>query len=176
MPPSKEARYVALLRGVSPMNCKMPELKGAFEKAGFTDVRTVLSSGNVVFTVSGKTTEDAIAKKAEAAMKKHMGTSFSTIVRSVESLREILASKPYPSARLTPKSKRVITFLRHEPEASKKLPVEEDEAAIVKRIKREVFTVYVPGPKGPVFMRLIEKTFGKDVTTRTWETVEKLAK
>lgn len=176
MPPARKARYVALLRGVSPMNCKMPELKQAFELAGFTEVRTVLSSGNVVFGVSGKTSEDAIAKKAEAAMKKHMGASFSTIVRSVDELRTILASKPYPSTKLTPKSKRVITFLRDEPESSKKLPVEEDDAAIIKRVGREVFTVYVPGPKGPVFMRLIEKTFGKDVTTRTWETVEKLAK
>jgi len=27
-----------------------------------------------------------------------------------------------------------------------------------------------------VFMSLIEKTFGKDVTTRTWDTVKKVAK
>ncbi len=30
--------------------------------------------------------------------------------------------------------------------------------------------------RAPVFMQLIEKTFGKDVTTRTWETLEKVAK
>ena len=43
-------RYVAFLRGVSPMNAKMPELKRCFEVAGFSDVRTLLSSGNVVFS------------------------------------------------------------------------------------------------------------------------------
>src|SRR6266480_8040419 len=43
-------RYAALLRGVSPMNAKMPELKAAFESAGFTGVKTLLSSGNVAFT------------------------------------------------------------------------------------------------------------------------------
>ena len=42
-------RYAAFLRGVSPMNAKMPELKRAFEAAGFGDVKTLLSSGNVVF-------------------------------------------------------------------------------------------------------------------------------
>ena len=42
-------RYVALLRGVSPMNAKMPELKRCFEDAGFGNVRTLLSSGNVAF-------------------------------------------------------------------------------------------------------------------------------
>ena len=39
----------------------------------------------------------------------------------------------------------------------------------------EIFTAYVPSPSGPVFMRLIEKTFGTGVTTRTWDTVKKCA-
>src|SRR5690349_4890963 len=42
-------RYAAFLRGVMPMNAKMPDLKRAFERAGFTDVKTILGSGNVVF-------------------------------------------------------------------------------------------------------------------------------
>jgi uncharacterized protein (DUF1697 family) len=44
-------RYVAFLRGVSPMNASMPALKRCFEATGFTDVRTLLSSGNVAFYV-----------------------------------------------------------------------------------------------------------------------------
>ena len=32
-----------------------------------------------------------------------------------------------------------------------------------------------PPPRPSVFMTLIEKTFGKDVTTRTWETIQKVA-
>ena len=39
----------------------------------------------------------------------------------------------------------------------------------------EVFTAYVPSPRGAVFMRLIEKTFDTNVTTRTWDTVKKCA-
>ena len=40
---------------------------------------------------------------------------------------------------------------------------------------REIFTAYVRGPRTPVFMTLIEKTFGTNVTTRTWDTVRKCA-
>jgi len=40
----------------------------------------------------------------------------------------------------------------------------------------EVFSAYVRNPKGPVFMTLIEKTFGKETTTRTWDTVAKVAR
>ncbi|MEX2154937.1 MAG: DUF1697 domain-containing protein [Gemmatimonadaceae bacterium] len=40
-------RYAAFLRGVSPMNAKMPELQKAFAAAGFTDVTTRLSSARM---------------------------------------------------------------------------------------------------------------------------------
>ena len=62
-------RYVAFLRGVMPTNCKMAALKRSFEAAGFTDVSTVLGSGNVVFCARSAT-ESALEKKAEAAMGK----------------------------------------------------------------------------------------------------------
>jgi hypothetical protein len=41
---------------------------------------------------------------------------------------------------------------------------------------REAFTAYVRSPAGPVFMELIAKTFGKDQTTRTWDSVAKVAR
>ena len=40
----------------------------------------------------------------------------------------------------------------------------------------EVFSAYVPSPRGPVFMTLIQETFGKEQTTRTWDTVSKVAR
>jgi uncharacterized protein (DUF1697 family) len=73
-------RYAAFLRAVSPMNAKMPALRAAFEAAGFEDVRTVLSSGNVVFSARAAP-EAALEKRAEAAMRKHIGSGFLTIVR-----------------------------------------------------------------------------------------------
>src|SRR6185295_163584 len=114
-------RYVAFLRGVMPTNCKMPELKSAFEAAGFTDVKTVLGSGNVVFSARAAS-ETTLERKAEAAMKKRLGRSFPTIVRSVEDLQALLEADPFASYRLKPNSKRVVTFLRETPKAKLKLP------------------------------------------------------
>jgi uncharacterized protein (DUF1697 family) len=168
-------RYAAFLRGVSPMNAKMPELKKAFEAAGFTDVRTVLSSGNVVFRAPAAA-ETSIQKKVEAAMTKHLGHSFLTVVRSVDALSEMLAADPYKAHRLAPNAKRVVTFLRETPIARLALPIELDGARILAVKGTEAFSAYVPHPKGAVFMTLIEKTFGKDVTTRTWDTVAKVAR
>jgi uncharacterized protein (DUF1697 family) len=168
-------RYAAFLRGVSPMNATMPDLKAAFEAAGFADVRTVLSSGNVVFTAT-RAAESSLERKAEAAIAKRLGRDFLTIVRPVDVLREMLETDPYERVGAPPKAKRVVTFLRDAPSAKVSLPIELDGARILTVEGREVFTAYVPTPKGAVFMQLIEKTFGKEVTTRTWDTVAKVAR
>ena len=168
-------RYAAFLRAVSPMNAKMPQLKAAFEASGFSDVRTVLSSGNVVFTAN-RAKESTLERKAEAAMSGELGHAFLTIVRPVEVLRKMLASDPFQAFRLPAGGKRIVTFLRHEPTAKLELPVELDGAQILSVQGREVFTAYLPSPKGARFMTLIEKTFGKEVTTRTWDTVVKVAR
>src|SRR5919204_3432464 len=103
-------RYAAFLRGVSPMNAKMPELKRCFEAAGLLDVTTVLSSGNVVFSAP-TAREASLETKAEAAMEKELGRSFPVIVRSLDDIQAILASDPFKGFRLEPRSKRVVTFL-----------------------------------------------------------------
>jgi uncharacterized protein (DUF1697 family) len=168
-------RYAAFLRGVSPLNATMPDLKAAFEAAGFGDVKTVLSSGNVVFTAP-RATESSLRRKAEAAMTKRLGHDFLVIMRPVDALRELLESDPYEAFQLPAEAKRVVTFLRDEPSVRITLPVELHGARILAIDGREVFTAYVPNPKGAVFMTLIEKTFGKEVTTRTWDTVAKVAR
>jgi len=63
-----------------------------------------------------------------------------------------------------------------------------DRGAIVRDLPRGAFVVNYAGlsyrfydgvwfePRGPAFMTLIERTFGQAVTTRTWDTVKKVAK
>ncbi len=167
--------YAAFLRGVSPLNAKMSKLKQCFEAAGFRNVRTVLGSGNIVFDARSAP-RAALERKIEATMKTNLDRVFATTVRSIEELAALLASDPYRSFRLAPKAKRIVTLLRAEPKSRVKLPVELDGARILCTRGTEIFTAYVPSPKGPVFMTLIEKTFGKNLTTRTWDTIGKVVK
>lgn len=168
-------RYAAFLRAVSPTNAKMPRLKAAFEAAGFTDVRTVLASGNVTFTAP-PATESSLESRARAAMKDVLGHDFLTLVRPIEALRALLAADPYADFGVPRHAKRVVTFLRGPPQPAMPLPTECDGARLLCVKGREAFSAYVPGPKGPVFMRLIEKAFGREQTTRTWDTVAKVAR
>jgi uncharacterized protein (DUF1697 family) len=68
-------RYVAFLRGVSPATLKMPDLKRCVELAGYTNVKTVLTSGNVAFdSPIGSVT--AIERRIETALTKQVGRFF----------------------------------------------------------------------------------------------------
>lgn len=167
-------RYVAFLRGVSPMNCKMPALKRCFEAAGFDDVKTLLSSGNVAFSARPEIVP-LLESKAEAAMEKHLGKVFQTIVRPSSFLQSLVEQAPFSGFDFPANAKPVITFLRRPHEKAITLPIEQSRASILKVERTEVFSVYVPNERGPVFMALLEKTFGKAITTRTLETVRKCA-
>jgi uncharacterized protein (DUF1697 family) len=158
--------YVALLRGVSPMNAKSHELVRAYEQAGFEDVATVASSGNVVFRAKGALR--SIEKRAESA------TKFAPFVRPIAELEALLASDPLADFDLPRNAKRVITFLRTRPRHLPRLPLTREKATIYKVVRREVLSAYVVQPGNPVFMALLDKTFGKDITTRTWDSVARI--
>jgi len=168
-------RYAAFLRGVMPVNTKSSELKRAFEAAGFTNVVTVLASGNVAFDARAQP-NGALEKEAEAAMRKALGTAFLTFVRSIEELEALIAADPYRGLRVDPAAKRIVTFVRNPPATKPQLPIERHDARLLRFADGMLYSAYLPTPKGPVFMALIEKAFGKEQTTRTWQTVGRVAR
>ncbi len=166
-------KFAAFLRGVSPMNLKMPALQQALERAGFKEVHTLLASGNVVFEARQQKPE-VLEKKIEAAVASEVGKSFLTFVRSIADLEQLLTTDPFSEFRLADNAKRVVTFVRKPGSAVKlNLPIELDGARILAAREREVFTAYVPHARGPVFMMLLERSLGKENTTRTWDTLRK---
>jgi len=156
------------------MNAKMSELKRCFDVAGFSDVRTLLSSGNVAFTarVSSVTT---LQRRVEEAMQGELGRSFGTFVRPASQLQDLIESDPYAKFGLPPEAKRVVTFLQTPSETTVQLPIEQAGATILTATATEVLSAYVPSADGPIFMRLLERTFGMSITTRTLDTVRKCA-
>ena len=157
------------------MNAKMPELKRAFEVAGFTNVVTVLSSGNVVFDAE-RAPVQALERRAEAGMQQHLGRTFVTIIRPVRGLEKLLRLNPFSAFELPLYAKRVITFLRDKPTKKLRLPIQMHGTQILTSKTGTIYSAYVPSPKGAAFMAVIEKALGKDITTRTWDTVAKVAR
>jgi len=168
-------RYAAFLRGVMPVNTSNADLKRAFDAAGFTNVVTVLASGNLAFDARAQSNA-TLEKKAEDAMGKVLGSAFLTFVRSIEELEALIASDPYRGLRVDPAAKRIVTFVRKPPASKPALPIERDNARLLRFDDGVLYSAYLPTPKGPVFMAMIEKAFGKEQTTRTWQTLGRVAR
>lgn len=101
-------RFVAFLRGVSPMNLKMTDLKQCLEVGGFTEVKTILSSGNVAFhaTIGD---EEALARSIEQQLQRNIGRSFPVTIRSAEHLRKLLNGDPFSNYSFPKGAKPVVT-------------------------------------------------------------------
>ena len=142
------------------------------------DVRTLRSSGNVAFTVRDGAAPDvpALERKVEEAMLSSLRRTFPTIIRTADHLAALVASDPFSVFAVPSSAKCIVTFLRRSGEPRVEVPIERDGVRVLRQTGTEVFTTYEPNPKGPVFMTLLEQTFGKEITTRTLATVEKCAR
>lgn len=86
--PSRCPRYVALLRGVNnagnSARVAMEDLRQLFQRLGFTDVRTLLNSGNVVFTAAKREQGDLLAQITESLAARLKVTVPVTVLSSDE--------------------------------------------------------------------------------------------
>jgi uncharacterized protein (DUF1697 family) len=92
-------RYVALFRGVNVggVTIKMAELASLVESLGYTGVRTVLASGNVLFDTETDSTDAAPAAKQalEAALRERFEYEAWVHVLSVDAIRKLIAAYPF---------------------------------------------------------------------------------
>jgi uncharacterized protein (DUF1697 family) len=174
-------KYIALLRGINVGGNKkvpMADLKKTFEILGFTNVKTLLNSGNVIF-VSKETNVNSLKQQIEQRLEKTFGFVIPVIIRTHKEIQDLVVSDPFMSISATPEARLYITFLSEKSKNNLKLPYESEnkDARILQVSNLEICSVVVLSPaKGTLdLMSFIEKEFGKNVTTRNWNTVVKLA-
>ena len=174
-------RYVALLRGINVGGHRMikkDELQAIFEGCGFSEVKTVLASGNVVFS-SDLVEEAAIQERIETALHDALGYGVNVMVRTISYLQDLIAIDPF--GEVGPgDGHNYITFLTTAPKQVPDLPedVPEQYFLALGMHGREFFAVSRKRPDGRYgdFGAYMAKHFGKQpVTTRNWKTVLKLA-
>lgn len=169
-------KYVALLRGIAPTNPSMrnEKLRGVLEEFGFKSVKTVISSGNVLFE-SEETDAAQLEACIEAAWPEKLGFTSTTIIRSLDDLTRLVAADPFAGYQHGAKTSLNVTFLKHK--QTMKEPLQGHGFAIAATYEREVCSIVdMTAAKTPDFMAKAEKAFGKQITTRTWKTVERIMK
>lgn len=149
-------RYAALIRGIGPGNPNMTsaKLKAAFEAVGMQNVHTVIASGNVVFD-SASSEIPALERKLEKGMEARLKFSRAVIVRSETELKKLVAKNPFKGVKDERPNYLVVTFF--------------------KKPRKELATVIdLNKTRGPELMQSLDKDHGKDITTRTWKTVNRI--
>lgn len=178
----KRQKYIALLRGINVggHTVKMDDLKKALESIGLKNVKTLLASGNAAFDVEfEKKGEEILALKIENVLKKKFGFNIPVILRSESELIKLVKSDPFHGIKVTPQTRLYVTFLKSAQKAKAiKIPysTQGGEFRILKATSSEIISVLhlEEGKRTPDLMIVVEKEFGKEVTTRNWNTVLKL--
>jgi uncharacterized protein (DUF1697 family) len=74
----------------------MAKLKEMCESVGFTDVRTYIASGNVVF--NSELTESAVRQLLEHKLHAYAGKPVEVAIRTGAEMAKVLADNPFPDA------------------------------------------------------------------------------
>ena len=169
--------YVAMLRGIGPGNPNMTseKFKAFFTEIGFTGVRVVLGSGNIIFE-SPSDDVDSLAKRIEEALPIKLGFSRSAVIRSEAELQHIIDQDPYKGMEQDHNKAAylLVTFFRYPPALSMEFPYKPDGKpfTLLGRIDNAIYgSVDLTAGKTPDYMAWLEKQFGKDITSRTIKTI-----
>jgi len=169
--------YVAFLRGINVGGhgaVKMEDLKKAFEDCSFNNVKTIATSGNVAF--SSALAKAAVVREAQLVLEKRLGRQTPVHVRSRDELRRMVQADPYKEFSIPQDAKRVITFLDSPAKTALKLPLHQDGTSILCIQNSVAYSTYMRTSKGAAFMKVLERAFGKGITTRTWDMVCRIVK
>jgi uncharacterized protein (DUF1697 family) len=173
------AKYVAFLRGINVGGNKkvpMAKLKSILEEFGFQNVRTLLASGNVTFEFK-KVSLPSLTKKISATLEDAFGFTIPAIVRDAKEIEEIVNDDPFKDINVTKDTRLYVTFLTDEPKSKLRIPYSSPDKTfqILNIREKAIFSVVDLSKAGTTeAMAILEKEFGKNITTRNWNTIVKI--
>ena len=89
----------------------MADLREMVDGMGFTGAKTLLQSGNLVFTAASKSAS-ALEKQLEQETEKRFGVAADYVIRSAKELAQVVAANPFPKEAKADPSHLVVMFLK----------------------------------------------------------------
>ncbi len=171
--------YIALIRGINVgrhRQVAMAEVRELCTRAGLSDARTLLRSGNLVFRSTGRTATQ-LERLLEIASAKHLSLEVGFFVRSAQEWTAIIRRNPFPQQASRDPAHLVVMLLKYSPTRTE---IEALEGAITGREivrvdGRQAYIVYPDGiGRSPLTHSLFEQALRTSATGRNWNTVLKL--
>jgi len=180
MPPSKNATgrlCVAFLRGVGgPRPAAGDALRACLGAAGYDPVRPVMATGNVVFGLGRKRRAPDEAAMS-ALIEAHFGYPLPAILRSGAAVTGMVDDDPFRGVDKE-KLTRFVALLAADAPPADAFPEPGRDAGyrLVERRERDLLLVIDRSlVRTPDLMAVLERAFRKRITTRNWNTMEKVA-
>lgn len=171
--------YVALLRGINVggrNRLAMADLRTLLANLGHSDPRTLLQSGNAVFT-SQRADVDAVASELAGGISAQLGVSPAVVLRTAEEFAEVVAANPYADAATADPTTVHVAFLSAEPADPTTFAFDAEEYAPDKlAVGDRVRYLHLPNGLGRsrLAVDLGRRRSDVDVTVRNWRTVTRL--
>lgn len=169
--------YISFLRSVNIAGhnlIKMTELSELFKKMGFSDVKTYIQSGNIIFSISDDLTSSDLSDNLEKAILGRFSLQIHVMTRTTRELSEMFSNNPYLKEPDFDPSKSAVLFLHEEPSDAQIQKVKDINYPPdrFKIIGKEIF-IYCPNGFGrtKIYTNFFEKKMGVIGTGRNWKTV-----
>ena len=171
------ASHVAFLRGINVGRAKrvaMADLRALVARLGYRDVKTLLNSGNVIFTAP-RTSRGEPGPRIEKALAATLGVTSRVTVLTTGELADAVAENPLVSVADNP-SRLLVVILTNPGDRSRlEALTTEDWSPEAFALGKRVAYLWCPG--GILASRLPEavgRALGDAATARNWATLTKL--
>jgi uncharacterized protein (DUF1697 family) len=171
-------RYIALLRGINVGGRNTLPMVGLRELAaelGWSEVRTYIQSGNLVFDASGKAA--ALEVALEKAIAAKFGFAPAVIVRTAAQLNSLAEANPFPKESGKTPHWVLLGLTKHEPKSGAAEAIEAKGQA-GERVVEAGGGLWFHYPSGvgtsKLTPALIDRAAGSPLTARNWRTMTTL--
>jgi len=172
--------FISILRGINVSGQKkilMADLKKLYESLKFSEVKTYIQSGNLVFKSDSKISDIQLARKIEKAISTKYKFEVPVIIRTKEELEKILSQNSFTKEKSIDLKKLHVTFLSETPDREKMEQIKEvDFSPDQFIIKGKEIYLHIPNSYGETKLsnKFFENKLKVSATTRNWNTVNKL--
>jgi len=171
------SRHVALIRGINVGRAKrvaMADLRGLAAELGYDEVRTLLNSGNLVFS-AGRDKPSRIGQRIELAMAERLGVSARVTVLTAAAIGTVVRENALDKAASDP-TRLVVVFCGDTARFKELEPLARQDWS-PEAIMLGSLAAYLWCPAGILVSQLHEavgRTLGDSTTTRNWATVARI--
>jgi uncharacterized protein (DUF1697 family) len=172
--------HVALLRAVNLAGHNMigmSDLRELAEALGFTEARTLLQSGNLVFSTHSRRSTSRIESALEKAARERLALDTCFFVRTSAEWKTLIDENPFGEEARSDPGHLLAVVLKDAPGADRVSALQDSITGreVVRAKRRYLYAVYPDGVgRSRLTMALIEKKLGTKGTGRNWNTVLKL--